>query len=247
MDFNTNKPSHIFALLLLIFSIFFIFILPIATFIIFYGTDYLNEINISEISAIISQILVISVFIIVPFIWYYLVNKLNIRGIFTRIKLVSENIDKAFLWGILGAVIIFFVIFVFEFALIKLGYNAEDLSNIPDLQALFSPTFLFLLIAIQPVGEEIFFRGFINEKIERFTSPIIAIVLTSVLFGIAHMSYGKLFPAIMPILMGLVLGYIVYKTNNLYSAIFAHVAFNLTSLTLAYLGQQLLKEAALIL
>ena len=61
MDFSFEKPSHIFALLLLFISIFFIFLLPVVTFIMFYGTDYIDEINISEVSAILSQLIVIAV------------------------------------------------------------------------------------------------------------------------------------------------------------------------------------------
>ena len=247
MDFNANKPSHIFAFLLLMISILFIFILPIVTFIVFYDTDYLSGITIDEFSAIISQMIVIGVFIIVPLMWYLLVNRLKFKGILPRIGLVSENIDMAFLWGILAAIAIFAIIFVIELGLIGLGHKPEDLSNIPNLQALFSPAVMFFLVAIQPIGEEIFFRGFLYEKIEKFSGPMLSIVITSILFGVAHMSYAKWFPALMPILMGFVLGYIVYRTKNLYSAIIAHVAFNLTSLTLAYLGQELLKDMALIL
>lgn len=247
MDFSLEKPSHILALLLLIGSILFIFVLPIVTFIVFYGSDYLTEITITEISAIISQLLVIGVFILVPLMWYFLVNRLKIKGILSRIGLVSENIDKAFLWGILGAIFIFLIIFVIEIGLISLGHKPEDLSNIPDIQRLFSPVVLFLIVGIQPIGEEIFFRGFLFEKIEGFSSSVMSIIITSVLFGVAHMSYGKWFPALMPMLMGLILGYLVYKTKNLYTAIVAHVVFNLTSLTLAYLGWELLEQLALIL
>lgn len=247
MDFSPSKPAHILAFLFLLGSVLFIFILPIVTFIVFYNTDYISNITISEISAIISQMIVIGVFILVPFLWYFLVNEEKFKGILSRIRLVSENIDMAFLWGIIGAVVIFVIIFFIELGLISLGHQAEDLSNIPDIQSLFSPITMFLLVGIQPVGEEIFFRGFLYEKFEKLSSPMISIVITSVLFGVAHMSYAKWFPALMPMLMGLILGYLVYKTKNLYSAIIAHVAFNLTSLTLAYLGQELLNQTSLIL
>ncbi len=250
MDFNIGKASHIFAFLLLIGSFLFIFILPIVTFFILLDSPQLLEtIEISEATAIQSQLLVIAIFILVPFAWYFIVNRLGIKGIFTRIKLVSENIDKAFLWGILAAIVIFFVIFVIEVVLISLGHEPEELSNIPDIQRLFSWPTMFFLVAVQPISEEIFFRGFLFEKIEHFAGGAIAIFITAVLFGVAHMSYGKIFPVLMPILMGIVLGYIVYKTKNLYSAIFAHIAFNITSLTLAYFAQnlELVEQLALIL
>jgi len=248
MDFNAGKPSHIFALLILIVGILFIIILPIVTFFALLDSPQLLEnIDISEASAITSQLLVIATFILVPFAWYFFVNKLGLKGIFARIRLVSQDIDKAFLWGILAAIIIFFIIFAIELVLISLGHSVQDLSNIPDIQRLFSWPTMFFLVAIQPIGEEIFFRGFLFEKIDQFAGGITAIFITAFLFGLAHMSYGKIFPVLMPILMGVVLGFIVFKTKNLYSAIIAHVVFNITSLTLAYVGWELLEELALVL
>jgi hypothetical protein len=106
---------------------------------------------------------------------------------------------------------------------------------------------MFFLIAIQPIGEEIYFRGFLYDKIEGYAGWPLAIVITAVLFAIAHMSYGKIIPVIMIFLMGIVLGYIVYKSKSLYSSIIAHIVFNVSSFTLAYLGMELLNESSLIL
>ena len=246
MDFKFNKPSHIFALLLLLGCLFLIFIFPIITFFILVDSPQLIEnLEISEIVALESQLLVIAIFILIPFAWYYFVNNLKFKEILKRIKLVTENIDKAFLWGLLAAIIIFLIIFVIEFVLIKMGQKTQDLSNIPDIQRLFSWPVLFFLVTIQPIGEEIFFRGFLFEKIEHFGGGIVAIFITAFLFGLAHMSYGKIFPVLMPMVMGIVLGYIVFKTKNLYSSIIAHIIFNVTSLSLAYVGQHLLEQFAL--
>jgi len=249
MDFKFEKPSHIFALLLIIGTFFLIFIIPIITFFILIdSTQLIENLEIPEVITIVTQLFIIIIlFILVPFAWYYIVNKLKFKDILIRIKLVSENIDKAFLWGLFAAIISFIIIFIIEFALIKLGQKPQDLSNIPDLQRLFSWPVLFFLVTIQPIGEEIFFRGFLFEKIENFAGGILAIFFTAFLFGLAHMSYGKIFPVLMPILMGIVLGFVVYKTKNLYSSIIAHVVFNVTSLTLAYLGQHLLEQFSLSL
>jgi membrane protease YdiL (CAAX protease family) len=246
MDFKFNRPSHIFALLLLLGCLFLIFIFPILTFFILNdSTQLIENLEISEIVALESQLLVIAIFILIPFIWYYFVNNLKFKEILRRIKLVTENIDKAFLWGLLAAIIIFLIIFVIEFVLIKMGQKTQDLSNIPDIQRLFSWPVLFFLVTIQPIGEEIFFRGFLFEKIEHFGGGIVAIFITAFLFGLAHMSYGKIFPVLMPMVMGIVLGYIIFKTKNLYSSIIAHIIFNVTSLSLAYVGQHLLEQFAL--
>jgi len=248
MDFSIEKPSHIFALILLILSFGILFILPVYTFIILYESpNLLEDINISETLAILDQLILFSILFLVPFAWYYLVNKLGIKQTFSRIKLVSENIDKAFLWGIITAGLIFLIIFLIVMGLIELGHDPQKLSNIPDLEKLFSVPVMFFFVTVQPIGEEIFFRGFLFEKIEKFAGGIMAIFMTAFLFGIAHMSYGKEIPVVMVILMGIVLGYIVFKTKNLYSAIIAHVTFNVTSLALAYVGWELLEQLALIL
>jgi len=243
MDFKFGKPLHIVAFLLLIADLFLILVLPVITFFIFID---IQNIVIPEIVALITQLFVIIIsFILIPFAWYFLVNNLKFKEILRRIKLVTENIDKAFIWGILAAIIIFFIIFVIEFALIKMGQDPQDLSNIPDIQRLFSWPVLFFIVSIQPIGEEIFFRGFLFEKLEKFSGGVVAIFITAFLFGLAHMSYGKIFPVLMPMVMGIVLGFIVLKTKNLYSAIIAHIVFNVTSLSLAYLGQYLLEQIAL--
>jgi hypothetical protein len=226
-----------------------IFILPIMTFFVLQDMpNFLEDVNISEIVALQSQIIIIAVFIIVPILWYILVNKIGIKEIFSRLKLVRENLGIAVLWGFFAAIIIFALIFALTLALIAfLGYDPNDLSNIPDIQRLFSPITIFFIVGIQPIGEEIYFRGFLFEKIEKYGGSWFSIAITATLFGIAHMSYGKIFPALMPIVMGIVLGYIVFKTNNLYSAIIAHVTFNLTSLSLSYIGQEIMEQASLIL
>jgi membrane protease YdiL (CAAX protease family) len=248
MDFNFKNPLHILALIILSLSFFMIFVLPIMTFFVLQNMpNYLEEVNISEIVAIQSQIIIIAVFIIVPILWYVLVNKIGIKEIFSRMKLVKENLGIAVLWGFIAAIIIFTIIFAITLALIAIGHEPNELSNIPDIQRLFSPITIFFIVGIQPIGEEIYFRGFLFEKMEKYGGNWFSIAITATLFGIAHFSYGKIFPALMPIVMGIVLGYMVYKTKNLYSAIVAHVTFNLTSLSLSYIGQQILEQTSLIL
>ena len=97
----------------------------------------------------------------------------------------------------------------------------------------------FFLVAFQPLTEEIFFRGFLMEKIDSFAGKNVAIFLTAVLFGIAHMSYSKIFPVLLPIAMGIILGLVVYKTKNLLASIVAHTTFNVVIMILAVFAQSL--------
>ena len=135
---------------------------------------------------------------------------------------------------------IFVVFFAIELFIISLGFKAEDLGNIQDLEQFFSPVSLLFLISIQPIAEEIFFRGFLFDKIENYAGGNIAIFVTAVLFGLAHMSYQKIYPVIFPMIMGVFLGFIIIKTKNLYSAITAHITFNLASFILYIFAKSLL-------
>ncbi len=248
MDLNIRKPSHIFSLLLLSITFILIIIQPVLSFFDESIPSELSQIaQLPETMKLIFEIflltlqltLVIVLLIFFPIIWYVLVNKLTLKEIFDRLRLRLEGIDVAFLWGIVSAVVMFGIVFLIGVILVVMEYNVEELSNIPNLQQYFSVPSLFLLIAIQPIAEEIFFRGFLLEKIDSLAGKPMAILTTAVLFGLAHMSYGKVYPVIMPMVMGLILGFVVIKTKNLYSAIIAHVIFNLTAFILSILSQSL--------
>lgn len=254
MDFNIKNPLHIFAAFLLFITFFLIIIFPSLTVIgVFPSTQSVDTQQFSESFRIITEltllvlqlVLIFGLLVVIPILWYVFVNKCTLKEIFSRLKLKLENIDSAFLWGILAAIISFILIFAVEVVLIGLGQSSQDLSNIPDLQKLFSWPTLFFLVAFQPIAEEIFFRGFLFEKIENYAGGAIAIFITAFLFGLSHLSYGKIFPVVMPIFMGIILGYVVYRTKNLCSSIVAHITFNITAVTLAYIGEQLLQQAAL--
>ena len=242
MDFNIKKPLHVLALILIIITFLIVIVVPILSFIgmsLTTQTVDMQEISeslksMSEIFILLFQLtLVFGLLVVIPFVWYIIVNECMLKEIFLRLKLKLENIDIAFLWGILAAIFTFVIFFIIVTLLIWLGENPQELGNLPDLERLFSPASLFLLIATQPIAEEIFFRGFLLEKINSFAGKNVAIFSTAVLFGLAHMSYGKIYPVIFPIVMGIFLGFIVIKTKNLFSAIIAHISFNLIVLILS--------------
>jgi membrane protease YdiL (CAAX protease family) len=241
------KPLHIFALLLILVSLTFYIAYPVYLFAASQSVtpsqelqDILDKIPLGEVYILIAELIFAFVLLIlIPLLWYVVVNSISFRKAISRIRITTENIDIAFLWGILAAILIYVIIFVLSFILQILGVSSTDLSNVTDLDFL-SPPVLFVLVAVIPVAEEIFFRGFLLEKIESFAGQNIAIVTTSILFGIAHMGYGKIFPVIMPMIMGLLLAYIVIKTKNLFASIFAHVTFNVTVIIIYFLFDTLI-------
>ena len=146
----------------------------------------------------------------------------------------------AIFWGIISMIAMFVIMFVIGILLTFYGFNLEESSNITDLEQIFSLPSIFFIVAFQPIGEEIFFRGFLLDKISSLAGRETAIVVTSLLFGIAHLTYGNIYPAIMTGILGLILAYMVIKTKSLTTAIIAHIFFNIASVTLYIIGQSLL-------
>ena len=246
MDFNIKKPTHILSLIILLGVFFLIIIYPALSFLGIFQSVGTTEIELSEPLILFSSVITVLIFFVTPVIWYLLVNKYSIKEMLNRLKFRSERIDEAFLWGILAAIAMLVIVIAIGFILYSLGYDQEDLSNVDVLAGNLSIASMAFIIIIQSFSEEVFFRGFLLEKIDSVAGEKMAIFITALLFGLAHMSYGKIYPVIMPVIMGFLLGFVVFKTKNLYSAIVAHMTFNFMSFVL-YLFAQSLEIEALIL
>ncbi|OBU16844.1 hypothetical protein AYY19_14480 [Photobacterium aquimaris] len=79
------------------------------------------------------------------------------------------------------------------------------------------------------VAEEVLFRGYIQGFLCKKLTPSIAIIIASVLFGLAHFSGGPLF-IIIATLAGILYGLSYYWTRKITIAIVVHFAFNLLHL-----------------
>src|SRR5699024_4587010 len=77
----------------------------------------------------------------------------------------------------------------------------------------------------------IMFRGTIMNAYEGLSKKK-AIIYSAVLFGLFHLNLQNL---VGPILLGIIFGIIVYKTNSIYSSIIAHTINNGIALTIGYL------------
>jgi len=197
--------------------------------------------DISEFSKLFGAVITIIILVGTPIIWYVFVNKANKKKILSALKMRLDRIDEAFLYGLLAAILMYIIIGIIGMLLYSSGLvqEGDDISNIKDIVGNLSiPSMIFIILFLSTC-EEIFFRGFLMEKIGSVAGKNIAIGSTAVLFGLAHIGYGKIYPVIMPIIMGVILGIIVYKTKNLYSAIIAHILFNLVAFVLFLFAQSM--------
>ena len=246
MDFDFRQPRHLLAFVLL--SISFLVLIVYAAVTYFEPSPSTSGIgNFTGVMQLIveiylvafSLILVIILMVVIPMLWYVLVNRLRFPEILQRLRLSREHLGQALFWGIITAIAALMLSVILDIVILQFGVDISKLSNIPQLQQLFPLPALLVLITVQPIAEEIFFRGFLLEKISGFTGPTIGVIGSAVLFGVAHLSYGMLYTAVMATGLGLLFGIVVVRTKNLYASMLAHILVNITSITLFLLGKSI--------
>jgi len=95
---------------------------------------------------------------------------------------------------------------------------------------------IILTIIIAPIGEEIFFRGYLQGNFEKFKGPdnskraaAIAVVFTAVLFSYAHFMRAETMPFLYffgTFFMGLLFGYVMVLKRSIIFPILLHMMFN---------------------
>ena len=113
-----------------------------------------------------------------------------------------------------------------------LGYiNTDQVQDLgvdrPETSTAIFAVFL-LFVVLPPVVEEILFRGFLYNKLVQYAGIGVAYVLTSLLFGAAHLEFGNLnwLAALDTLIFSGFLIYISQKHQSLYSAMLLHAMKN---------------------
>ncbi len=94
-----------------------------------------------------------------------------------------------------------------------------------------------LLIAVLPaIGEEIVFRGIVQRQLVRvFSSPLAALFVSAVIFSLAHFQMEGFIPRLV---LGMILGWLYWKSGNLWVPSIAHLFNNGAQVLGQYLHNQ---------
>ena len=109
-----------------------------------------------------------------------------------------------------------------------------------DLNSLLQPEsiwgYILLIIAvaiIAPIGEELLFRGFLQQFLEQNWKDITrAILITSLFFSIIHMNP---YWFIQIYVLGVMLGFLSWKTNSIFPPLILHALNNGTALLFSFI------------
>ena len=140
-------------------------------------------------------------------------------------------------WIVLAYLANLVLVVGFIFFMTVLGKVHDNTSSLSFFQHLETSGFLYIVLFwlsttfTQPLLEEILFRGIILGSLEKY-SPIVAIILSAVLFGFAH--DGEMLSQ--HLVSGIVLGILYIKRRNLYSCVVVHGLMNATVTCLFFLA-----------
>lgn len=96
-------------------------------------------------------------------------------------------------------------------------------------EALYSGGFVLELVVVgilAPISEELIFRGMIFETLYRYTRPVIAAVISALMFAVYH---GNLVQGVYAFCIGCILAYFCKRYGTLLAPILAHITANVIS------------------
>ena len=159
-------------------------------------------------------------------------DKLNFKKNWIDFKADSRNKTKGIFIGFL---LLYIAMYFAQIILSVLGVTGTS-NNELLIRSLFTPDPLnlgilfFLLVIVTPIVEEVIFRKVLFGFIEPKSNHIIAIVVSGLIFAFLHIQDGDYIQMIPYTGMGLVLGYVYWKSNrNIYVSIGAHLLNNFVS------------------
>ena len=132
------------------------------------------------------------------------------------------------------------VVFARDWGLVSLGEEQLALARtlVEKIRAIPLPVILLSLALVPALFEELFFRGFLFSAVERLWSPRAVIGATGLAFGLFHvvvtdsLALERLPPSF---LMGLVLGWVRWRTHSVWPGVLLHCVHNGLLMSLAVL------------
>lgn len=165
-----------------------------------------------------------------PEIYWYLYPFIIL--ICVAISIVSMNqkddmpIWKCFIFGLGYGVILYGIIRLLYILLNSI--NKDWIHSITKYITTFGPSNIWhylILIFIVVVGEELFWRGFVQQRIKDWTSPFISIVISSLLFAGAYMVGGYFSYGMIIFVIGLIVGSLYEWKKSMPLIIVVHEVF----------------------
>jgi membrane protease YdiL (CAAX protease family) len=101
------------------------------------------------------------------------------------------------------------------------------------LQSIFKNNYFLIIFTCLTAGvvEEVLMRGYIQPRIEKtYNSPVLGVMISAILFGILHSTYGTIGQVVGPLFIGIVFAVFYKLYSNIKIIIICHFLFDFVSL-----------------
>lgn len=198
-------------------------ILPVIAWFIYqvllFGLDYILESypNVFNILAGLTNLIIFG-----GFFWFFGLHSRKLDLFTTGIKPVQFGNKKWVFLAILTAIILLILRILLTTLLIDLLPMINPSSGASTDLSPFWIDFAVTALMV-PIGEELFFRAFLFKGLCQKTKVWTAIMLSSIVFGVAHFS---ILQGISAFISGIVLAYFYVRSESLYIPILMHMINN---------------------
>lgn len=213
------------------------------------GTSIMGD-NINELTTLAGRLanvflLVSSIVTIFILILIYKIKKRNYKRDLQLVKTNNTNIIFAIILGV--------SCWLFNSGALSLveeaGIFSKQFEYMNEILAPISQGSIIISIItvgiVAPIAEELLFRGVIYNTLNRKISVKWTIIIQAIFFGVFH---GNLIQGLYATLLGVIFGYVTYKTKSLWPAITMHIVNNLVATIVSYLiGDYLISTLGYVL
>jgi membrane protease YdiL (CAAX protease family) len=128
------------------------------------------------------------------------------------------------------------IIFIHNLILMALGFDTQGDEITQLFELIENPVWFFLVGAVlAPLVEEIFFRGFLFQGFRAKYGWVSGMLLSSLIFAIAHLDPASLIPTFV---LGNLLAYLYHRSNSVWPGVLLHVLVNTFGLASVYFLSQ---------
>jgi len=193
------------------------------------GIGVLSLFGIGEISESVTTLVIDYLTLIVVFLAFRYYSSDVWNGVFKakiQAKKILQLIPLSLLTRAPLVVVVIILYLIFGDTITKtLDAGVEYQWSVFDGSTLLSSSIGFMSFVIGgPIHEELLYRGVIQRFLRTKYSGRASIIISSIIFGLAHIHPGLILSSFV---LGLFLGYIYHKWDNLWYAIILHMLINL--------------------
>lgn len=148
----------------------------------------------------------------------------------------NKRSGRTYMWALVAGVLSVVALagyWIVLFRLVKMPPN-----TLPDVSSYPGMTVALMIVMgslVAPLTEEAGFRGYFQVALERELHGSVAVMVSSLVFALAHFAHGILWPKLLVyFLVGVAFGMTAYLTNSTLPAILPHMIGDLTFFTLVW-------------